>query len=448
MRRLVVLLIALVTLLPPAATARDAERAPQLPDTPVARQLSWLLAASHRLPLAESEMRAHLSDPLLESLGPDGLNDMLAEAGGTNGLSLGSYRAQREPRAGSEAYALLTGGTGTHHAVVVTDADGAIASLFLTPLPHSWAELTRRAAAVAPDVSFLAAEIDEPDDPGEPGECRPVHTLAPATPRPIASAFKLYVLGALAEAVHSGRAEWDEPLAVRDEWKAGGGGPVAELPAGTRLTLREYADHMIFYSDNSATDHLMHRLGRGAVEAQQARFGMADPAANLPFLLTREMSQLKTADYPVHADAFAALDEDARRAYLDHVVAGLPVPDTIWSEPRSIATIEWYASAADLCRAFAGLHAQAAQPGQEPVDTSLSLMGTRILGLDTETWPTGWFKGGSEPGVVTRSFMAASATGETYVVSVLASDPENNVSDAATVSELLALSAGAFHLMQ
>ncbi len=447
MRRLVVLFLALIMLLPGAATAGDDARAARLPDTPVARQLSWLLAASHRLPLAESEMRAHLSDPLLESLGPDGLNDLLAEAGGTNGLRLDSYRAQREPRADSEAYALLTGGAGTHHAVVVTDADGAIASLRLTPLPRSWTELTERARAVAPEVSFLAAEIEEPDETGEPGKCRPVHAHAPATPRPIASVFKLYVLGALAEAVRTGRAEWDEPLAVREEWKTPGG-PVAELPAGTRLTLREYAEHMIFYSDNSATDHLMHRVGRGAVEDQQARFGMADPAANLPFLLTREMTQLKTADYPVHADAFAALDEEGRRAYLDRVVAGLPLPDTLWGEPRSIDQVEWFASADDLCRAFAQLRAQAAQPGQEPVNSSLSLMGTRILGLDTETWPTGWFKGGSEPGVVTRSFLAASATGETYVVSVLAGDPENNVSDAATVSELLALCAGAFRLMQ
>ncbi|MEO3750440.1 serine hydrolase [Streptomyces sp. B6B3] len=438
---LLLALLAALTLLPLAGPA-TATAAAAPPDTPVGRQLTWLLDASHRLPLTEREIGAHLTPALLDAVGgAPGFNDLLADAAGDDGLRLDSYRSQQAPRDGVEAYALATGGPGRSHLVLVTDASGALAALTLTPLPESWAELDERLRAVAPDVSFLAARVDPA------GECHPVHALAPDTARPIGSAFKLYVLGALAEAVRAGSASWDEPLAVRDEWKAPGG-PVADLPAGTRLTLREYADHMIFHSDNSATDHLMHRLGRDAVEAQQTRFGMADPAANEPFLGTRELTQLKAVDYPRHADAYVALDEADRRAYLAEVLAGLPVPDAGWDEPRHVDSVEWFASPADLCRALGGLSDQAAAPGGQPVDDALSLMGTRILGLDAEAWPVGWFKGGSEPGVMSRTFLAGAATGETYVVSAMASDPARDVTDAAGVAELLALSAGAFALVR
>ncbi|MGP3977144.1 serine hydrolase [Streptomyces sp. 8N114] len=443
MRRLLPVLTALALSATGLATAHASDRQGQPPNTPVGRQVSWLVDASKRLPVSETEVREHLSPALLEELGGvGGFNDKLAKAAGPEGLSLDSFRSQRAPRDGSEAYALLDGEEGTHHAVVVTDKQGDLASLHLTALPSSWRELDERLRAVAPDVSFLAAEVNKQ------GRCRTLHGLAPRTPRPIGSAFKLYVLGALAKAVREGRASWDERLAVREEWKSVGGGPIDELPAGTKLPLRQYANHMIFYSDNSATDHLMHRIGRKAVEEQQAAFQMADPRANRPLLLTRELAQLKSADYPRHADAYTALGERDRRRYLTDVVSKLPVPSSSWKEPRHINSVEWFARPDDICRAFSGLRAQAGSGGQKPVDTSLSLMGTRTLGLDTDAWPTGWFKGGSEPGVISRNFMAGSASGKTYVVSLSVSDRKENVSNSATAAELLALSAGAFELAE
>ncbi|MDT0320224.1 serine hydrolase [Streptomyces millisiae] len=431
--------LALGAVMPTSAWARGGGP-PVPPDTPVGRQLAWLLDAARRLPVPEAEARAHLAPALFESLGVAGLNDMLRAAAGHGTLRLDSYRAQREPRAGSEAYALLTG-AGTRHAVLVTDGSGALAAVYLSPLPVSWAEIDRRIAALGPRASFLAAEIDGT------GRCRPVHGLAAEVPRPMGSAVKLYVLGALADAARGGRASWDEPLAVREEWRAPGG-PVWDLPVGATPTLREYAEHMIFHSDNSATDHLIGRLGREAVEAQQGRLGMTSPRANVPLLATRELTVLKTVDYPRHADAYTALDGAGRRAYLDRVVAGLPVPGTSWSEPRHVDSVEWFATPGDLCRALAGLWRQAGgDQGQEPVHQALSLMGTRILGLDPTAWPVGWFKGGAEPGVLSRTFLARTADGRTFAVSVMVSDPERNVGGAAAVSELLALLAGAFRLL-
>ncbi|WP_405802825.1 serine hydrolase [Streptomyces sp. NBC_01187] len=442
MRRLLPVLAALaLSAAGPATAPASPARQEQPPKTPVGKQVSWLLDASKRLPVPEAEVREHVSAALLEKLGGvDGFNAELGKAAGPDGLRLDSFRSQRTPRDSSEAYALLDGEDGRHHAVVVTGEQDDLAALHLTALPGSWSELDERLRKVAPDVSFLAAEVNKQ------GRCRTLHGLAPKTPRPIGSAFKLYVLGALAKAVREGRASWDQRLPVREEWKSVGGGPVSELAAGTKLTLRQYADHMIFYSDNSATDHLMHRIGRKAVEAQQTAFGMADPRANRPLLLTRELAQLKSADYPRHADAYTAMGEQDRRRYLTDEVSKLPVPGSTWEQPRHINSVEWFARPDDICRAFSGLRDQAGSGGQKPVDTSLSLMGTRTLGLDTDAWPTGWFKGGSEPGVISRNFMVESASGNTYVVSMSVSDPKENVSNSDKAAELLALSAGAFEL--
>ncbi|WP_192784103.1 serine hydrolase [Nonomuraea angiospora] len=148
-------------------------------------------------------------------------------------------------------------------------------------------------------MSFAAARI-EPD-----GQCRIAHGLDADTQRPIGSAFKLYVLGALAQAVAEGRLSWNERLAIRDDHKSLPSGTLQNRPAGTMLALSEYADHMISISDNTATDHLIHRLGRDAVRRQLSLFGHREPDANVPILTTKAFFQLK-----------AASDQDRTRQYL------------------------------------------------------------------------------------------------------------------------------------
>ncbi len=78
----------------------------------------------------------------------------------------------------------------------------------------------------------------------------------------------------------------------------------------------------------------------------------------------------------------------------------------------------------------------------------MSLEGTTGLGLDTAKWPVGWFKGGSEPGVLSRSYFARSASGQEIVVSLMINDPKTPVNDSAQASELLTLAAGAFQLAE
>lgn len=90
--------------------------------------------------------------------------------------------------------------------------------------------------------------------------------------------FKLYVLGALVEAVSTGRITWDDPVTIRGALDSLGG-PTAQEEPGPRLPVRELATRMTAVSDNTATDHLMDLVGRQAVEQREPltqRGGRAD----------------------------------------------------------------------------------------------------------------------------------------------------------------------------
>jgi Beta-lactamase enzyme family len=203
---------------------------------------------------------------------------------------------------------------------------------------------------------------------------------------------------------------------------------------------------MISLSDNTATDHLIRLLGRKAVERQQRRFDMAHPGANEPFLTTREVFQLKMNACPSLAEPYEGLDREGRRSYLSKTIDPLPLPAlTPWVEPRAIDSIGWFASASDICRAFSGLSRQAENPDLSGVGHALSINDGGV-GLRRDRWQRVWFKGGSEPGVLTLNYLATTTDGETFVVSAMASNAQTALDQVFAVVESLALIVGAFDL--
>jgi beta-lactamase class A len=203
---------------------------------------------------------------------------------------------------------------------------------------------------------------------------------------------------------------------------------------------------MISISDNTAADHLIRLLGRRPVERQLRRFGMEHPRDNQPFLTTRELFQLKLNAYPSLADAYQALDPPARRKYLRRAIDPLPLPATgPWDEPRAIDSIEWLGAPLDICRAFAGLRRQADDPRLVGVDHALSINDGGI-GLDRHRWARVWFKGGSEPGVLTLDYLGTTDDGRTFVVSIMLSNPQSALDESLVATQALALANGAFAL--
>jgi hypothetical protein len=323
------------------------------------------------------------------------------------------------------------------------NGSGLIAGLKLAPvLATSWTQIDQTLHALAPSVSFLAARVVN-------GSCHPMHQLASSTPRPLASEFKLFVLGALAHDIATGRVTWNQELTVEDRLKsvgnAPGSGSLQFSPTGTKVTVQEAATKMISISDNTAADMLINLVGRSAVESQVQHWS-STPGLDVPFLTTREMILLHYVDYPMLANGYLTRSPIEREEFLRSSVDPLPLSEVQEStEPRSIDKIEWFGSPDDICRAFVGLRELSHQSRLAPM-ASIFSVNTGSLGLDRSQWPTVWFKGGSEPGVLTLGYMATNSKGQAFVVSAMLSSATAALAPATTLA-LLEVMGGAFGLM-
>ncbi|WP_328646631.1 class A beta-lactamase-related serine hydrolase [Amycolatopsis sp. NBC_00348] len=418
----------IAVLAPLVAPAAHAAEVPTAGD-----QLEWVVDATGRVPVSDAELQQHIAQVLVTA------------AGGTAGINaaltgLGRLEVERVvTEAPDHVEAVVHGPADDYLLDLHVDQAGLIDGLRATaddPVPSSWPEVDAQLAALGGRVSFGASEI-LPD-----GRCRDVHGVRDNVQRPLGSAFKLYVLGALGTAVAEHKASWTEQLAIRDDWKSLPSGVLQNQPAGTRLPLSEYADKMISISDNTAADHLIHRLGRDAVQRQVTAFGNQRPSANIPFLTTKALFELKATQYPARADAYLALPRWARPA----AVAGLerlPLTGlTSWPRPEKIDQLEWFGSPDDICRAFSGLQKE----NQPEIGHALSL-NDGGLGLDKAKFPEVWFKGGSEPGVLTLNYLVRTADGRSLVTSVMVSDPVAPLDENHVAARGIAVARGAVALL-
>ena len=418
-----------------------------VPDAPVGGQLTWFLRAVADTPWSPQLIRAHFDSGFLAQLSPADINSDTAPLDASvpsSGASPIGVLWQDPARHPDSLLAVASFGGQQLTVTIVVDGAGLISGLLLTPYqppPASWAQADRQLAALAPDASLLAARVS----PG--GKCTPVHQVAAAAAQPLASMFKLFVLGALAHQVAAGQVSWTQDLTVTDALKSPGSGSLQDVPAGTRVSVRQTALQMISISDNTAADMLIHLAGRTAVQAQDRQWS-AHAALNVPFLTTREAFLLKDFD-PTLAQRYLSLAPGQRAAFLASSVDPLPVSQEQLQNmgtglPTDIDTIEWFASPDDICRAFAGLQQLATQPALAPLGPILSANNGGI-GLDPAQWPTIWFKGGSEPGVLTLGYLATNSKGQTFVVVAMLSDPAAALPPSAA-PELLAIVRGAFGL--
>jgi beta-lactamase class A len=205
---------------------------------------------------------------------------------------------------------------------------------------------------------------------------------------------------------------------------------------------------MISMSDNTAADMLLKLVTRSAVE-EQVRAWSSHASLDVPFLTVSEMFALKYHDFPALADHYLSLSPSQRAAYLVGTVDKVPASaEQAASVPRDINSIEWFASADDLCRSLVGLAELEAEPGLSPINEVLSTNSGRI-DLDAKIWPRIWFKGGSEPGVLALGFLARDNHRQSFVVIILTEDTRQPVQKSVAV-ELAGLEAaeGAFGLLR
>lgn len=224
-----------------------------------------------------------------------------------------------------------------------------------------------------------------------------------------------------------------------------GAGSLQLLAPGTRVSVQHAAAKMIAISDNTAADMLIGLVGRRGVEAK-ADAWMAEGSRNHPFLTTQEVFLLHYV--PGLADRFSATPQPQRERFLEEEVDPLPlsaIGPGYTPSPRLVGSIEWFATPRDVCRAFAGLHQLAPDPALRPLSAILSGE-VRGLDLDRSRWPTVWYKGGSEPGVLTMGWLATADDGRSYVVEAMITDAKAPLPDDA-IDRVVALAVEGFGLL-
>jgi hypothetical protein len=423
-----------------------------LPNFPVGRQLRWLLTAATQPPIPSAELKAHFDTSFLAAVPPATVNETVEALGLKAPLRLTSLDAGLTP---SVLDASFSSGTTAYGLIISVDAHGLISGVRISPYPPppsapiSWAGIDAQLRSLAPQVSFEAATLVPTSKAGAAGKCQVLNSVDPASPRPLGSMFKLYVLATVASDVRSGRLSWDQEIPLTASLRSLPSGFLQVQPAGTRYTVSQLAQIMVPDSDNTAADRLAALVGREAVEAEVAATS-ANASLDDPFLRTRELFVLKYANYPHYAKAYLRLSTAQKTAYLDQVVDHVPLSNVDLkaagiAAPRNIGSIEWFASAADICALYSQLFADASSPSLAPVSTALSYNDGGI-DLSRSTWPLVWYKGGSESGVLTLAFLARRSDGAVAVVALELSDPTAPIPAAASLKALADIRA-AFDLV-
>lgn len=428
---------------PPARVTLAAD----LPDSPAGHQLGWVIAVAQVPPVPAAAIRQHFDANFLAKVPPSELNSDLVKLRARSPWRIVALDA------GTDANVLfadvVSGGTRFGLDIAV-DSSGLISVLYVSLVPQlpaeptNWTGVDEKLRSLAPDVSFEAARI------APSGVCMAVNAISPTVPRPLASMFKLYVLEALARAIASGRLTWQQSVRLSSSLRSLPSGLLQTEPAGTRVSVLELAELMISSSDNTAADELASLVGRSAVESAVAATSK-HAALDFPFLHTREHFVLKYADYPKYANAYLSLRRSARLSYLTRVVDKVPLSainlaSASQSSPRDIDSIEWFASPGDLCSIFSLLYHQSKTTALAPIGAVMSI-DDGGLALSSSSWPTVWFKGGSEAGVFTLGYLATDARGGVDVVTLELSSLRATLEQTSLELDALATIRGAFALL-
>lgn len=280
------------------------------------------------------------------------------------------------------------------------------------PTDNNPAALKAELAALPGEVGVLFSPLDS--------AAEPVLALNETRQFAIGSTFKLYILSALARSIEAGEREWSD--VVRINRRSFPSGRMQDWPKGAPVTLQTLATMMISISDNTATDILLHELGRSTVEAELKRLGHSDPARTLPFLSTLEMFALKGSE--ANMRKYIAGDETVRRLILadfEDDVGGDPdkVTPPRFVEPTAIDTLEWFASGRDLQQV-----ARRLSEIQDPVVRGILGISKALPAGLAEEWRYVGYKGGSEPGVLNLTWLLQSQDGRWYVLAMSWNNPD------------------------
>lgn len=290
-----------------------------------------------------------------------------------------------------------------------TDDDGWVDRFDLdtrAPTIRSWQDIDDVLSRTGARYSYQVAKVDS-------GRCDPVAGTNTGESLPLASIFKLYVLHALAGAVRNGTVSWNDQLTVTDKSRVVGSSGL-ELPAGAHVSVRTAAEKMIATSDNMATDLLIGRMGKHAIEEALVTAGHHDPASMTPFPTMYELFSVGWGK-PDLRSQWEHGSPQVRAQLLAQANSTPYQPDpTRAHSPASSYGAEWYGNAQDICRVHAALQADAVGKAA-PVRRILAAVSG--IQLDRNVWSYVGAKAGGLPGDLTFSWYAVDKARQPWVVS-------------------------------
>ncbi|HEY8040014.1 MAG TPA: serine hydrolase [Polyangiaceae bacterium] len=426
---------------PPPAPQSVAAPTPEplpagVPDSAAGHQLAWVLGALASAP-GEADVASHFAPEALAQLPAAKLVAVFGQLAKGSPYELEKVAPPNDasPELVAAVIRSAQGPRLSVHIGVEKATPNRIQVLLFRPVVDakpaaSWDEVQGTVRAVAPLVSFLAAELD-----GK--KCVPLASIEPEKPLALGSAFKLYVLDALAAQIAAGKHGWDDPVPIRDALKSLPSGDMRNEPEGKTFSVRHFAEKMISVSDNTATDHLLALVGRTHVEGAARATGHAAPSRLVPFLSTREMFTLKLLATPDERSAYVAADVAHKRklleAYGQRDLAPAMAQAAGWTRPVMIDAIEWPASAEDVCRVMIDLHARADAPATAPIGAILSI--NPGIPDEKKLYRYVGFKGGSEPGVLNLSWLLQRARdGKWLFLSVGFNDTKSAIDESRAIA--------------
>jgi beta-lactamase class A len=298
------------------------------------------------------------------------------------------------------------------------DGEGKVAGLLL----NDYRPLGDDAAAIERDIAALPGKAGVLYAPLDGG--RPRIAVNADQEFALGSAFKLYILATLARQVEAGTRRWDDVVKM-DDVRSLPSGMMQDWPKGAPVTLHTLATMMISISDNTATDQLIHSLGRETIAEEVRRSGHSAPDRTLPLLTTREMFALKAE--PARGAAYGAMGEPQQAAALEALaqeIAANPSPAKLpaFASPTLIDSVEWFASPNDLRKLLAQIAALKDPTAREILSVNPSIPTARRA-----DWSYAGYKGGSEPGVLNLTWLLQKKDGTWWILTVSDNDPAKEV---------------------
>lgn len=382
---------------PSEAQASDAvsleSRAAQLPD----------------IFMGKRALEDYFTPEFLAAVPPVQLRTVMASVLAQHGAPLGIDRMERVDALRGTAYVRFARSLGALKMVIDPTQGGKVSGLLISDfasIGDTMAMVEREISALPGQTNYLVARLDG-TSPAE------LHARNPDLALAIGSTFKLYILAELADRIERRKMAWDNVTDI--DRKSFSSKATEYWPMGAPVTLHSLASWMISVSDNGATDMLIDVLGRDAIGRRLKVIGNSAADRNIPFLNTVEAFALKSPKNDDIRAAFQAASEAEQAKLLVRAADRLTL-DAISGElfvgkPLHIDSIEWFASPRDLVRLMNHFRAEKRSEAR-----GIMAMNPGISREAAARWQYLGYKGGSEAGVISMSFLLQAKSGRWYAV--------------------------------